>query len=94
MPIAQNKVQDLLEKAFPGSQVMVHDLTGTQDHYKVVIVSECFLDKTLIQRHQLVNEALKEPLKGPIHALTIEAYTKDQWTQKVAQMPTPLGIKL
>ena len=46
---------------------------GGQSHFRVKIVSEAFADKTLIARHRLINEALKEELAGPIHALAIKA---------------------
>lgn len=88
------EVQELLEKQIANSQAMVQDLTGTRDHYKVVVVSPAFEGKMLIERHQMVNEALKEPLKGPIHALTIEAYTPEQWEKKKSEMSgqEPRGI--
>ena len=92
--ITPDEVQSLLAQGFPGAQISVEDLTGTLDHYKVVIVSEGFNSKRLIQRHQMVNEVLKEPLKGPIHALSIEAYTPDQWREKAAAaQPAPQQIE-
>ena len=94
MAIAPNEVQALIEGEIQGAQVAVQDLTGTQDHYKVVVVSDEFDGKTLIERHQMINKALSEPLKGPLHALTIEAYTDAQWSEKRAQQAqVPQGIK-
>lgn len=88
-----NQVKELVETGIPGAKVAVEDLTGTMDHYKVIVVTDAFVGKSLVGRHQMINEALKEPLKGPIHALTIEAYTEEQWTLKAA--PTDrAGIKL
>ncbi len=95
--LTPDQVKNLLMQALPaGSTVAVQDLTGTQDHYKVVVVSEVFTGKTLLERHQVVNAALAEPLKGPIHALTIEAYTTAQWQAKQQQNLSaqgPTGIK-
>jgi stress-induced morphogen len=86
------QVQALVEAGIPDAKVAVEDLTGTRDHYKVIVVSDSFEGKSRIQRHMMINEALKEPLKGPIHALTIEAYTQTQWAQQPAA-PAPMGIK-
>ena len=101
MPFPAQDVKELLVNAIPHAEVQVFDMTGTQDHYKVIVVSDEFNGKSLVQRHQMVNEALKEPLKGPIHALTIEAHTKAQWHDKggvsepsQAPGPMPQGIKL
>lgn len=82
MPFPRESVKELLEQAMPGAKIAVDDLTGTSDHYKVTLVSDIFVGKSLVQRHQLVNQALAKPLEGPIHALSIETYTEDQWTTK------------
>ncbi len=57
--------------AMPDADVILKDLTGTQDHWEAVIVSAAFEGKSLIERHRMVNRALAEELKGPIHALTL-----------------------
>lgn len=82
MPIPKNDVKKILENAFPDAKIALDDLTGTQDHYRVILVTQLFEGKSLLQRHQAVNQALAEPLKGPIHALSIEAYTETEWNQK------------
>ena len=60
-----------IRAAMPDAEVTLKDLTGTQDHWEAVIVSSAFEGKSLIERHRLVNRALAEELKGPIHALTL-----------------------
>ena len=44
-------------------------------HYHVLIVSEAFIDKSLVQRHQLIYKALGDLMKQEIHALGIEAFS-------------------
>ena len=67
-----------IRAALPDAQVELSDLTGTADHWKATIVSAAFAGKTLIQRHRMVNAALAEELKGPIHALTLDVRTPDE----------------
>ena len=43
-------------------------------HFQVLIVSEAFHGKSLLERHRMVYEALK-PIKTSIHALSIYAKT-------------------
>lgn len=64
--------------ALPDARVDLRDLTGTEDHWEAVIVSEAFRGKSPIQRHRMVFDALAEEMKGPIHALTLKALTPDQ----------------
>ena len=52
---------------------------GAESHFKVVIVSELFEAKSLVEQHQMVNRVLAEDLAGPLHALSIQAKTPAQW---------------
>jgi len=67
-----------IRASLPDAVVELQDLTGTQDHWKATVVSAAFRDKSLIQRHRLVNAALAEELKGPIHALTLDVKTPEE----------------
>ncbi|MBQ4844082.1 BolA family transcriptional regulator [Pseudoalteromonas sp. MMG013] len=60
---------------------------GEESHFKVVIVSETFLGKRLLPRHRLINEVLKDELANHIHALSIHAYTPDEYSEKNGQTP-------
>lgn len=68
-----------LESSLEDARVDIQDLTGTKDHFQVVIVSPEFEGKTLIKRHRLVYGALEDEMKGPIHALTLETFTPEEW---------------
>lgn len=62
-----------LNSKFPNSQVVVQDLTGTQDHWEVHITSSLFQGLTRIQQHKLVMETFDAELKtGEVHALTMK----------------------
>eukprot|EP00968_Pinguiococcus_pyrenoidosus_P010811 scaffold870_cov268-Pinguiococcus_pyrenoidosus.AAC.13 len=52
---------------------------GSESHFKVIVVSSAFDGVSLIQRHRLVNHALKDELENSIHALSIVAKTPEQW---------------
>jgi stress-induced morphogen len=58
---------------------------GSESHFKVLIVSDVFEGKSMIQRHRMVNSTLKDELSGKtpgggkIHALSIQAKTPSQW---------------
>ncbi|XP_015257888.1 PREDICTED: bolA-like protein 1 [Cyprinodon variegatus] len=52
---------------------------GSESHFRVLVVSSQFAGLPLIQRHRLVNEALKEELSSCVHALAIQAKTPEQW---------------
>ena len=62
--------------------VEIEDLTGTKDHYRAVVVSPTFADKTRVEQHQAVYAALGELMKSPVHALSLTTYTPESWAAK------------
>ena len=42
-------------------------------HYRLTIVSAAFAGKNTVARHRLVYDALGELMRGPVHALAIQA---------------------
>jgi BolA protein len=46
---------------------------GGETHFRLYIVSEAFSGKSRVERHRLVNEALKGAFNRGLHALAIQA---------------------
>lgn len=77
--ITPEVLTEYVRRTMPDAIVTVTDRTGTMDHLKVIIVSEAFRGKNLLDRHRLIYEALDTPLKdGRIHALELTARTNDE----------------
>lgn len=51
---------------------------GGAGHYNLTIIAEVFEGKTLVQRHQLVYQALADLMKNEIHALGINALSPSE----------------
>tara|TARA_B100000579_G_scaffold101320_1_gene80604 strand:+ start:441 stop:728 length:288 start_codon:yes stop_codon:yes gene_type:complete len=51
-------------------------------HLEAVIVSENFINKSLIERHKIIYEALGDLLKHEIHAFSMKTLTPDEWENK------------
>jgi stress-induced morphogen len=77
--ITPEVLTEFVRKSMPDAAVTVTDRTGTMDHLKVIVVSEAFREKNLLDRHRLIYQALDVPLKdGRIHALELTARTRDE----------------
>ena len=64
--------------------------TGSESHFKVVIISDEFEGERLVKRHQRVNKVLAEELADSVHALAIQTLTPDEWKEKGrAVLPSP-----
>ncbi len=67
-----------------------HRSGSGSSHFRLVIVSEKFLDLRLIARHRLVNNLLTEELAADVHALALHTFTAEEWQlrgEQAAQSP-------
>ena len=62
---------------------------GSESHFKVVVVSENFVDLGRLHRHQQINMLLADELEGSVHALSIHAFTSEEWSRRNGQVPDP-----
>jgi len=69
----RERIQQLLEGAFPGAEdVRVIDRTGGGDHFEVIVQDAAFNGLSRIEQHKLIYAALDEPWRqGNIHELRI-----------------------
>jgi acid stress-induced BolA-like protein IbaG/YrbA len=74
------QLADLIRTALPGATVQV----ASQDdvHFEARVVAPQFAGKRPLQRHQLVYGALGERMGGEIHALSIDALSPEESTQR------------
>ena len=56
-----------------------HKLHEGGFHLEITIVSDSFTDKSLIERHRIVYDAMGELMKHEIHALSMKTLTKAEW---------------
>jgi len=58
-----------------------HKLHEGGFHLETTIVSDNFTDKTLIERHRLVYDAMGELMNHEIHALSMKTLTRGEWEE-------------
>lgn len=56
-----------------------HASAGGGGHFRVMLVSDAFADKSMIQRHRMIYAAMGDAMKNEIHALSIKAYTPSEF---------------
>ena len=56
-----------------------HKLHEGGFHLETTIVSNNFKDKSLIERHRMVYDAMGELMKHEIHALSMKTLTEVEW---------------
>ncbi|NMM28381.1 MAG: BolA/IbaG family iron-sulfur metabolism protein [Glaciimonas sp.] len=57
------------------------EVEGDGQHFSALIVSEAFVGKRPIARHQIVYAALGERMREEIHALSMKTLTSEEFAQ-------------
>ena len=86
-------IEKKLKKAFALYQYLtveneshMHASKGLESHFKVVIVSDDFVGKRSVKRHQAIYRVLNIEIKK-IHALSLHVFTKSEWKNNVVSSP-------
>ena len=58
---------------------------NSETHFRLVLVSERFAGKRAVARHQLVYGELAELLAGPVHALAMHLYDREEWSSRAGE---------
>ena len=76
-----DEIKNLIQSNLPESLVEVSDMTGTQDHLEILVVSDVFEGKMRLAQHQIVMDILNESLKEKVHAVKIKTLTKAKYEE-------------
>ena len=73
-------VERLIEKRLDDAKATVQRARGEHDddHLTATVVSPAFRDRSLVEQHQLVYDALGEHMTTDIHALELTTRTPEQ----------------
>lgn len=73
------EIQEKIKAFDPKSEVSVKDLTGSENHYEIQIVSDQFLGLSHLERHRTVMKVFEQEFqKKEIHALSLKLRTKKE----------------
>jgi acid stress-induced BolA-like protein IbaG/YrbA len=74
-----DEVTQLIRSGLPGAEITV--LTDDDTHFEALVVAPQFEGRRPLQRHQLVYGSLGLRMGREIHALSIQAFTPDEWRE-------------
>jgi acid stress-induced BolA-like protein IbaG/YrbA len=72
------QIESYIKQGIACSHIQVE---GDGQHFFATIVSSDFAGKRLVQRHQLVYAAMGDRMKAEVHALSIKAFTPEEFEQ-------------
>ncbi|MEZ3115574.1 BolA family protein [Halobaculum sp. MBLA0147] len=59
----------------------VHDDETEDAHYAAVVVSPAFAGESIVDRHQMVYDAVGDAMTTEVHALEITTYTPEEYDE-------------
>jgi stress-induced morphogen len=75
---------------FECEKVIVQDMSGDcGEKFDVYVVSKAFDGMKILDRHRAVQQALAAEI-AQIHAITIKAWTPEQWQAKKGDLPASI----
>lgn len=94
MSVQESIMQQLTERFQPDHLVVHNDSDqhrvppGSESHFSVVLVTDQFKGRPLLERHRAVNDTLAVLLADHIHALSLHTYTVSEW-HNLEVVPVP-----
>lgn len=73
------EIETRIRTQLPGTTATVQSTDNV--HFEAVVISPAFAGKRALHRHRLVYSTLGDAMGGDIHALSIQAYTPEEWQE-------------
>jgi acid stress-induced BolA-like protein IbaG/YrbA len=80
MTMNPSDISQLIAAGFEQADVKV--MSDDNTHYEAIVVAREFEGKRSLARHQLIYKTLGKLMGNEIHALSIRAYTPEEWQQQ------------
>jgi acid stress-induced BolA-like protein IbaG/YrbA len=78
--MSPEEVAELIRTGLPGAEVLVQSEDHT--HFAARVIAPAFAGQRALARHQLVYRTLGGRVGTEIHALSIEAFTPQEWAER------------
>jgi BolA family transcriptional regulator, general stress-responsive regulator len=79
MTSCKDTIENKLIESLSPSFFELCDLNDDDSHFSLIIVSEHFKDLNQVARHRLIYKTIGEEMKRSVHALTIKAFTPQEF---------------
>ena len=76
-------IQKLIKEQLPDARVDIGDVTGSGNHFSLLVASDTFAGMPLLKQHQMVMDILKDVLKSEIHAVQIKTLTLEKYRNRL-----------
>ena len=75
----QKEIENKLENKLENSKIFIQDMTGNNNQFNLIVISNIFEGLSLIEQHRIIYKILEGMLTKEIHALQLKTLTWKQW---------------
>lgn len=76
------EISQRIRTKLPDAKVQIRDLTGTADHWQVIVVSSTFRGQPMLAQHRTVKSYFEEEIAdGRLHAFSLKTYTPEEFSR-------------
>ncbi len=76
MPMTAEEITRRVKTAIPDAEILLEDLAGDNDHWKITVTSAAFSGLNRVAQHRMVNAAFGADLGTTLHALAVVTHAK------------------
>ncbi len=76
MPMTAEEITRRVKTAIPDADILLEDLAGDNDHWKITVTSAAFAGLNRVAQHRMVNAAFGADLGTTLHALAVVTVVK------------------
>ena len=81
-PVEFEDVKNLIIDKIPDAEVILENKPHETHHLQLLIISDEFKNKRILQQHQLVMDSLKEKFSDDLHAVQLKTLTKEKYQEQ------------
>tara|TARA_B100000686_G_scaffold260383_1_gene273106 strand:+ start:236 stop:487 length:252 start_codon:yes stop_codon:yes gene_type:complete len=78
----ENKIKQIVQNNLKDAKVFIHDMTGENNHFNLLVISDEFKNLTLIEQHKIIYNSLDKMITKEIHAVQLKTMTWEQWKKE------------
>ena len=78
----EKKIEKKSNEVLEDAKIFIQDMTGTNDHFNIILICDVFKGLSLIEQHRLIYNILTDMITKEIHALQLKTLTWEQWKKE------------
>ena len=77
--LEKTQIKNAILKVVKDADVKNHNPQNDGLHFEAIVISPHFVNKSLIEQHQIVMQGLSDLFSASLHALSLKTYTPEEW---------------